>query len=379
VQRWIVGIGTLLLGAFVLSLAVPRLAAHVALMPGNAALKRLTAGEVLTDEGYQRILRSREAALRWVELPQARIDLGETHYLMAQFADVTGVDPEESLVQARRELELALTAEPADPRHWLWLADVNQALGDHERAAEAVRLSLLAAPNDVGLAAARAGLALRYWGDLPPEAKAIAARDARKALASPDAGAFVADAAERDRLGPLREAVAGDRAASAKLAALASTVTTRSTEERTTMPPPRLGAAAAATAALLASTAPVAAMTVQEFLTTAGDSRQQASLARYFEGFGDALYDFNAIMQGAGVTVFCPAGRTRPVVGTELQRRITADLARKRGTDPDFATYARETSLGLVALEVLTEAHPCEDEEGGAAPTGSDAAAPPPQ
>jgi hypothetical protein len=233
-----------------------------------------------------------------------------------------------------------------------------------------VRLSLLAAPNDVNLAAPRGGLALRYWDALPPEARTVAARDARRALASPEAGAFVAEAAERDRLGPLREAVAGDRATGAKLAALIPTVT-RNAEE-TTMPS-RLGtAAAAASAALLASASPIAAMTVQDFLTAAGDNRQQASLARYFEGFGDALYDFNAIMQSAGVTVFCPAGRTRPVVGTELQRRVSADLARKRQTDPDFATYARETSLGLVALEVLTEAHPCDDE---GAPTD----APPPQ
>jgi hypothetical protein len=333
--------------------------AYVLLLPGNAALDRIRAGEIVTAEGYERILRSRTAALGWIELPKARIDLGLTYYLMARSAADPGADPAAYLLEAQQQLEIGLTGEPANASAWLWLADINQALGDTQQAAEALRLALLAAPRDVNLAVARAGMALRFWDELPPNTKVIAARDAQQAMASPEAGAFVVEAADRGRLGPLHQALAGDSVASAKLSALLASVT--ASQEN---PMSALGATAAgASAALLASTSAVAAMTVQDFLS-AESNRETASQARYFEGFGDALYDFNVIMKEVGVVVFCPEGQARPIVGLELQRRVSADLARKRQTELDFATYASQTSLGLVALEVLTAAHPCNEEDG---------------
>ena len=50
----------------------------------------------------------------------------------------------------------------------------------------------------------------------------------------------------------------------------------------------------------------------------------------------------------------------------ELKHRLDADLAEKRTTETDFDTYARDTSLGLVALEVLAAVYPCNEDEKSA-------------
>ena len=55
-----------------------------------------------------------------------------------------------------------------------------------------------------------------------------------------------------------------------------------------------------------------------------------------------------------------------PMDVAELKHRLDADLTEKRTTEADFDAYARDTSLGLVALEVLAAVYPCSDEEKGA-------------
>ena len=168
-RQRLIGIVTAGLGVLLLWIAVPRMVANLLLLPGNSALQLLTTGNTITLDGYDRILRSRDAALAWVELPQARIDLGETLYLMARAEDETGVDAGTALREARNQFRQGLAQAPASTRAWLWLADVNQALGDAEGAAAAVRLSLLSAPHEVNIAYARAILAFLYWDRLAPE------------------------------------------------------------------------------------------------------------------------------------------------------------------------------------------------------------------
>ena len=86
-RQRLIGIVTVGFGVLLLWTAVPRMIANLLLLPGNSALELLTTGDTITLDGFDRILRSRDAALAWVELPQARIDLGQTLYLMARAAD----------------------------------------------------------------------------------------------------------------------------------------------------------------------------------------------------------------------------------------------------------------------------------------------------
>ena len=142
-RQRLIGVSAAGLGVLLLWIAVPRMVANLLLLPDNSALQLLTTGNTITLDGYDQILRSRDAALTWVELPQARIELGETLYLMARAEDETGVDAGTALREARNQFRQGLAQAPASTRAWLWLADVNQALGDAEGAAAADRLSLL--------------------------------------------------------------------------------------------------------------------------------------------------------------------------------------------------------------------------------------------
>jgi hypothetical protein len=196
--------------------------AHILLLPGNSALDQLREGKTITADGYNRVLGSRDAALQWVELPQARLDLGLTLYLMARDARRLDVDERRALLEARHQLRLGLAASPANVQPWLWLADVEQVLGNADEAAQAVRLSLLSAPHHVNFAALRAILVLSLWERLGDDVKPIAVRDIAKAVAAPDGGEFVARIVELGSVELLREAVAGDRQAAARLSELLS-------------------------------------------------------------------------------------------------------------------------------------------------------------
>jgi cytochrome c-type biogenesis protein CcmH/NrfG len=217
VQRILVGSGTVLLGLFLLSLAVPRLIAQATLLPGNVAIGRALNGQMLSSQGYQRAFEAANAALGWVEVPEVHKGLGGTLYFMAQNADALHVNAATTLEEARGQLELGLAEEPADAPPWLWLADIRRFQGDPDAAARALRLSMLSAPHEVNLAPARAGMALALWPRLDPGTRALAEGDMRRALASKGASSFVRRMREAKLLPPLRRSLADDPVASATL------------------------------------------------------------------------------------------------------------------------------------------------------------------
>jgi hypothetical protein len=104
-------------------------------------------------------------------------------------------------------------------------------------------------------------------------------------------------------------------------------------------------------------------MSLEEFLRLSNERNDDPGLMRYFDGFRDALYQFNAVLRGVGVDVFCPDEDQPPIATSELRRRLEVDLAEKQATKPDFGEYNRTASLALVALEILAQLHPCKAEE----------------
>jgi hypothetical protein len=104
-------------------------------------------------------------------------------------------------------------------------------------------------------------------------------------------------------------------------------------------------------------------LSLEEFLRLSEQKGDDPGLMRYFDGLRDALYQFDMVLQGVGVDVICPVEDQPPIPTSELRRRLEVDLAEKRRRSPDFDEYIRTTSLGLVALEVLAQIHPCMDEE----------------
>ena len=108
-RRIVLGIGTIALGVLLLAMAVPRLIANLALQPGNTAGRAVFGGGLLSAPSYDRLLGSRRAALEWVELPEARLELGGALYRMAQSADELHVDVEPTLREAAADIERGLT------------------------------------------------------------------------------------------------------------------------------------------------------------------------------------------------------------------------------------------------------------------------------
>lgn len=117
-------------------------------------------------------------------------------------------------------------------------------------------------------------------------------------------------------------------------------------------------------ALLLASASAATAMTVQELVGLDRQAQQGSVPQPYFDGLRDALYDFNAVLDSVGVQVFCPAADTPPTDAAELRRRVETSIEERRRRDPGFNAYAKETSVTLVALEVLSALHPCDADTG---------------
>lgn len=167
------------LAAVLLALAVPRAAAWLNLTVGRQATDLLWRGEMPTAEGIQRALSSREAALRWLELPRARKDLGIVHLRLALAALREGDRPgaRGHLERAVAELEAGLARDPVDPWAWNELAWAHAYAGRDGDAVTALAMSYRTGPFVPPLAFGRVRLALVYWDRLPDAVRGRALRD----------------------------------------------------------------------------------------------------------------------------------------------------------------------------------------------------------
>ncbi len=146
---------------------------------GNPGLDKLRRGEMLTEAGLERVRRSRETALAWLDLPRARIDLGYLHLRRALLANERGDLPE-----ARAELEEAVAAfvrglsrEPVDPYAWHELAYAHLYAARPERAVVALAMSYRTGRYVPPLAPSRARLALVLWEGLAEDLRPWALRE----------------------------------------------------------------------------------------------------------------------------------------------------------------------------------------------------------
>ena len=114
--------------------------------------------------------------------------------------------------------------------------------------------------------------------------------------------------------------------------------------------------------AVVGSVPPADAMSVQDFLNIPQSMGDSAETKQYLTGFRDGLYDFNAILESAGIRVVCPPAGAPPIDVSELMNRMRSDIEARQASDPDFANFARSTNLGLIGVEVLGGLYPCEDE-----------------
>jgi tetratricopeptide (TPR) repeat protein len=158
-----------LLGSTLLLGAVPRLVAAFHLLPGDPGMALLNSGQLPSPQAYARILASRRAAASWLPSPSTLTDLGVAALSLAQ-ASSEGRAP--LLDLAERQLAAGLAGAPLDPHAWTYLSFIHTAMGDHERAAQALHLALRTCPYQPELILPRSALGLTNWPWLDPDARA---------------------------------------------------------------------------------------------------------------------------------------------------------------------------------------------------------------
>ncbi len=150
-----------LLGAFLGGLALPAAGGRLAELAGKAALDRLSDGGELTAEGYRRLLGASDRARAWLAEPRLQKDLAVALHGIAQRG--SGTVAARLLVEAREAALAGLEEAPADPVGWLRLAQLDAALLDLGRAAQALRASHRTGPVAPEIGVARSALALGLW------------------------------------------------------------------------------------------------------------------------------------------------------------------------------------------------------------------------
>src|SRR5262245_17351933 len=79
----VVGVSFLLLGAFLVFLAVPRVTAALVAIPGDAVQFELTRGRPVSDNALRLLVENRTAALHWLDDPAYYRDIGAAATFLA--------------------------------------------------------------------------------------------------------------------------------------------------------------------------------------------------------------------------------------------------------------------------------------------------------
>ncbi|MCS7269211.1 MAG: hypothetical protein RMK73_10730 [Geminicoccaceae bacterium] len=114
-------------------IVLPSALAELANLPGDAAMELLRTGQRPTEEGWLRLLDSREASLRFAPLAKAHRDLGTAYYLLAEEVADTDAMRRDLSRRAAEHLGFAIARAPAHPPSLATLAAAFLALDDHAR------------------------------------------------------------------------------------------------------------------------------------------------------------------------------------------------------------------------------------------------------
>ncbi len=170
-------------GLVLLVLSAPRLVASVLLLPGDHVLTRIQklAGSA-PKEDLMTLVRSRKAALEWLDSGRIRTDLALAQILLAE-AQGTVLRPAPNLAKgAARNLEIGLAKGPANTHAWARLALVRYRIdGATREVAKLVSMSALIGLNEPRLVFPRIGLSLVLWERFDKSERELVLRQVRYA------------------------------------------------------------------------------------------------------------------------------------------------------------------------------------------------------
>ena len=175
------GLATLALAIGLLVLALPRLGASLANLPGNQGVDLLSQEQFLSADTLARVFDSRGAARRWLDEPPIDYDLG----LAAYGASRQAADPGSRttlLREAIKDFRASLRKAPADPYAWCYLALAYTDLGDAANAIAMLEASYDFGPFMPEIAMMRSYVAIATWASLDRFARLLAGDDFVQAM-----------------------------------------------------------------------------------------------------------------------------------------------------------------------------------------------------
>jgi tetratricopeptide (TPR) repeat protein len=172
---------TLALAVGLLVLAVPRLGASLAKLPGDPGIDLLNEGQFLAPDTLGRVLSSRQAAERWLDEPSTEYELGLTFY-GASRQTVDPISRARFLLEAVKDFRASVRKSPADPYAWAYLALAYTDLGDQANGVAMLEASYDFGPFMPEIAMMRSYVAIRSWASLDQFARLLAGDDFVQAM-----------------------------------------------------------------------------------------------------------------------------------------------------------------------------------------------------
>lgn len=223
--RWGVAAAALLVGGLLVVSAIPRIAAHSAVLPGSAVSRAMDEGRSVSSPEAEAAYRAYTDALAWLPNDPA---LRAERARLARRLSLLDAQPEWAS-RAVDDFRAAAALSPGDGVIWARLAEAELAAGaEVETVLPHLRLARLTAPRRASALFPQFVIVMRHWEAMPDDMRAHALADLPIFWGSPsfrpvllrsylDAG-FAARAAFRDRLAENPRALQGfDRLLSATL------------------------------------------------------------------------------------------------------------------------------------------------------------------
>lgn len=155
---------SLALGGVMLALALPRIAAELAALPGNRVEAAVERGEIPGDGELALLVQSRESSLAWLVSGRRERELAVAELLLARGDLGGGAWNRSRRAQAEAMLRAGLAGAPANPYGWARLAHLSLIEGAPPRqVVPLLELSLRTAPVEPPLTLARLELCLVEW------------------------------------------------------------------------------------------------------------------------------------------------------------------------------------------------------------------------
>ena len=174
--KWGVASVALLAGGLLLYMALPRIAAHGALLQAGAAIRAIDGGETLPPDVAEAAYRSYTFALAWRGDDPAL--LKDRARLAGRLASADLPSAREWRVRAVEDLSAALALAPGDGTAWARLAQAEiEAGADVETILPYLRLARLTAPRRASALLPQFSIVMRHWDAMPAEIRSHVLED----------------------------------------------------------------------------------------------------------------------------------------------------------------------------------------------------------